>query len=673
LCLDIFREEFSIQFIVKTLRTTVVFIICFISFILVSSAWPGPKEEYKKAYLLIKDADRLIRNYELEPAVEKYHRALGILDELSNNNPGWNRLGIKKKAAHCADYLWGRSPDLVGRGEELYGKTIEVSFINVGQGDSTLIECPNGQNILIDGGKRNAGEKVVKYLKGRGIRKIDLLIATHPDADHVGGLPAVIENFKVEKFMDPGKPHTTSYYEDLLMLIRDKNIFYELGRQGNEYNFGEVQMRILSPPDSLFESPNDCSVVTEFQYGNIKFLLTGDAAKEAELWMLGKGRLSRCQILKAGHHGSSHSTGEYFLLPVKPEVAVISCGLDNAFGHPKREVLDRLDAVDCDFYRTDEWGTIRVEADRYIYKVFLDKKKQKEEKRAERQRLESEKTNINVARLDQLVELPRIGPSKGQAIIDYREDSGPFKCIEDIVNVSGIGPKTFERLKDWITVKVGKASGPRKVASIKRKKPSKKKKEEVDRLSYLKPTIAAYRSPEISREELEKKPYEETISVDLINNDDYFRRVNRLFNEAKESIYIVMFTMNPGKKKSGKVNNLIKSLIEARRRGVRVKVILDKPKSDTGFEARANEKAYQKLEKGGVEVEYDYPKIKTHDKVVVVDGKYTVIGAHNWTESALTEQNESSILIKSEAIVRDYLKYFYQIHDQTERFTKMGW
>jgi comEA protein len=658
---------------VKTLRTTVVFIICFISFILVSSAWPGPEEEYKKAYLLIKDADRLIRNYELEPAVEKYRRALGILDELSNNNPGWNRLGIKKKAAQCSDYLWGRSPDVVGRGKELHGKKIEVSFINVGQGDSTLIECPNGQNILIDGGKRNAGEKVVKYLKGRGIRKIDLLIATHPDADHVGGLPAVIENFKVEKFMDPGKPHTTSYYEDLLTLIRDKKIFYELGRQGNEYNFGEVKMRILSPPDSLFESPNDCSVVTELQYGNIKFILTGDAGKESELRMLNKERLSRCQILKAGHHGSRHSTGDYFLLPVKPEVAVISCGLDNAFGHPKREVLDRLDAVDCDFYRTDEWGTIRVEADRAIYKVFLEKKKQKEDKRAERKRLESEKTNINVARLDQLVELPRIGPSKGQAIIDYREDPGPFKCIENIVNVSGIGPKTFERLKDWITVKVGKASAPRKVASIKKKPKTAAKKPEKDRLSYLKPTVASYRFPEITREELEKKPEEETISVDLINNDDYFKRVNRLFQESKESIYVVMFIMHPGKKKSGKVNTLMKSLVEARKRGVRVKVILNKPLVDDGFAARANEKSYQKLKKEGIEIEYDYPKMRTHDKLIVVDGEYTVVGAHNWTESAMTEQNESSILIKSEAIAKDYLKYFYQIHDQTKKYIKMGW
>ena len=652
-------------------KTIIVALALLINFIDTSPALTSPQEEFKEAYFLIRQADQLNRDGDVKQSVDTYRRALVALDDISNRNPGWNRQGIKKKAEHCAKQIWSRSPDAVGKMQGLSGKKLTVSFIDVGQGDSTLIECPDGQNILIDGGKRNAGSKVVKYLKERGVNKIDLLTSTHPDADHVGGLPAVIKNFTVKKFMDPGRPHTSRYYEDLLLLIRDKKIFYELGRQGNEYQFGEVKMKILSPPESLFEDTNDCSVVTEFQYGDIKFLLTGDAGKEAELRMLSKKRLSRCQILKAGHHGSRHSTGDYFLLPVKPEVALISCGRDNAFGHPKREVLDRLDAVDCDFYRTDERGDIRVETDGKVYQVILAKK-EPEVKKAARKRLESEKLNINVSRLEQLVELPRIGPVKGQAIIDYRKEHGPFKCIEDIVRVKGIGPKTFDRLEDWITVKVGKAPGPRKVASIKKKKPARKKKKE-PRLSSLKPTVASYRFPEITREELEKKPEEETISIDFLNNKDYFKRVNRLFKEAKESIYIVMFIMHPSKKKRSKINILMKSLVEARRRGVRVKVILDKSRSDDDFEARANEKAYQKLEKDGIEVEYDYPKIKTHDKLVVVDGKYTVIGAHNWTESAMTKQNESSVLIKSEAIAKDYLKSFYQIHDQTERFTKMGW
>lgn len=493
----------------KMCKTIIVALTLLINFIDTPPALPYPQEDFKEAYFLIRQADQLNRDGDAKQSVNTYRQALVVLDEISNRNPGWNRQGIKKKAKHCAKHIWSRSPDAVGKMQGLSGKKLVVSFIYVGQGDSTLIECPDGQNILIDGGKRNAGPKVVEYLKERGVNRIDLLIATHPDADHVGGLPAVIKNFTVKKFMDPGKPHTSRYYEDLLLLIRDKKIFYELGRQGNEYQFGEVKMKILSPPESLFKDTNDCSVATEFRYGDIKFLLTGDVAEEAELRMLSKGRLSRCQILKAGHHGSRHSTGEYFLLPVKPEVALISCGRDNSFGHPKREVLDRLDAVDCDFYRTDERGDIRVETDGKVYQVILEKK-EPEVKKAERRRRESEKLNINVSHLEQLVELPRIGPAKAQAIIDYRKEHGSFKCIEDIVKVKGIGPKTFDRLEDWITVKVGKAPGPRKVASIKKKKPARKKKKE-PRLSSLKPTVASYRSPEITREELEKKPEEETI------------------------------------------------------------------------------------------------------------------------------------------------------------------
>ena len=537
-----------------------------------------------------------------------------------------------------------------------------------------LVECPGGEKILVDGGKRPAAKKVVDYLKRRGVRELDLLIATHPDADHVGGLAEVIENFPVKKFIDPGKEHSTRYYEDLLLLVRDKKIFYELGRQGNEYRFGEVALKILSPPDDLFPDNNDCSVVTQWRYGDVAILLTGDAAEEAELRMLSENRLSRCQVIQAGHHGSRHSTGEYFLLPLKPEVAVISCGKDNSFGHPKREVLDRLDAVDCDFYRTDQRGDIRVETDGKYYQVVLEKKAVEEAELEARKRLESEKLNINVATADQLTELPRIGPVKAQAIVDYRTEHGLFERIEDIVNVKGIGPKTFERLEDWITVKVGKAPALRTAAAVKKKTEPRAQEEKDERLTSLPPTVAPYRFPEITRKELAiRPPEEETIAVDLIKDGDYFRRVDRLIREAWESIYIVMFVINPGAGKSGKVNALLTSLAGARRRGVRVKVILDLDPQADGFTAVANRKTFGELQRAGIEVEYDYPKIKTHDKLLVVDGKYTVIGAHNWTEAALSSQNETSVLIESEGTARECLSYFYDIQAQTEKFTRMGW
>ena len=189
-----------------------------------------PTEEYQQAYMLVRNADGLLHQGMLKEASDTYRQALARLDEISNTYPGWNRIGIKKKADYCGSYLWGRERDVIGKHNSLPGRKLIVSFIDVGQGDSVLIECPAGENILIDGGKSNAAQAVVDYLRERGVGKIDLLIATHPDSDHVGGLPEIINNFTVDKFLDPGKAHTSKYYEELLQLIKRKNIFYEQGR-----------------------------------------------------------------------------------------------------------------------------------------------------------------------------------------------------------------------------------------------------------------------------------------------------------------------------------------------------------------------------------------------------------------------------------------------------------
>lgn len=420
---------------------------------LAALAKAAPEEEYKQAYLLIREANRLNYAGDTLGATDNYRQALTVLDGIQINHPTWKPDAIKQSADQCTRELWKRAPDVIGKyAQGLPGKKLVVNFIDVGQGDSTLIQCPNGRNILIDGGESKAGQAVVSYLRSRGIVKIDLLIATHPDADHIGGLVDVLEQYQVGQFIDPGKTHTTSLYENLLNLVSAKNIPYALGRKGDSYNFDEATMRVLSPTDQLYQDTNDCSVVIELKYGDIKFLLPGDAAEAAELNMVLSKTLSRCQILKAGHHGSSHSTTKKLLQSVKPEVAIISCGRDNRFGHPARETLSRLDSAGCEFYRTDEQGNIRVETDGRQYQVILEKRAQASPAAAERPRRESEKLNINAATAEQLQQIPRIGPVTSKAIVDYRREHGPFQTIEDIVNVSGIGPKTLERLRDRIRV-----------------------------------------------------------------------------------------------------------------------------------------------------------------------------------------------------------------------------
>ena len=150
---------------------------------------------FQEAYLMIREADQLRYQGKNQNSSEKYRAALTKLDEISLENPDWNREGVKRTADYCASFLWERLPDIDGKGKGLEGKKLSVSFIDVGQGDSAFIQCPEGQNILIDGGEDKASTKVVDYLKSRGIYIINLVIATHPDADHIGGLPEIIKNF----------------------------------------------------------------------------------------------------------------------------------------------------------------------------------------------------------------------------------------------------------------------------------------------------------------------------------------------------------------------------------------------------------------------------------------------------------------------------------------------
>jgi competence protein ComEC len=401
--------------------------------------------------------------------MDLYHDALDMLDKLSCDYPLWNQNAVSQKITYCVKELWQRVPDQVGiDAEGLPGKKLAVSFIDVGEGDSILIECPNRQAILIDGGSIAGGKKVVSYLRRRNIPKLDLIIATHPDSNHMGGLQNIIRNCVVEKFMDPGIPNPGTYYSKLFKLVEVMKMPYKQGRRGDEYRFGDVTLRILNPPDTLFEDPDNSSVVVELRYGENRILLTGDAAAAAEIDMLDKDQISRCQILKLGHHGSISCCCMKLLQRVKPEVAIISCGRNNPYGHPGREMLDRLKSIDCEWYRTDERGDIRIEADGKKYMVISLKEAPESETRTEQrttskeEREPSRKTyaaqsgvickgvDLNLSRKDQLVTLPGIGPVKAQAIIDYREKNGPFTCIEDMDKVYGIGPKTVARLKESV-------------------------------------------------------------------------------------------------------------------------------------------------------------------------------------------------------------------------------
>ena len=236
-----------------------------------------------------------------------------------------------------------------------------VHFIDVGQGNSILIQAPYGQTILIDGGDTNTG--IVQYLKSLGVQRIDLMIATHPHADHIGGLVQVLQSFPVSKVVTNGELYTTSVYEQFLDAITAAKADYIELKRGDVLSQGGLDFHCLSPVTPTNSDPNENSLVLQFTYGKTTFLLMGDAGAATESDLLSSHLLSKVDILKVGHHGSTSGTTPAFLNVIKPDLAIYSAGLNNPFGHPAPQTIAALQAVDATIYGTDRNGTILVTAD----------------------------------------------------------------------------------------------------------------------------------------------------------------------------------------------------------------------------------------------------------------------------------------------------------------------
>ncbi|MFJ5771709.1 MBL fold metallo-hydrolase [Psychrobacillus sp. NPDC093180] len=250
-------------------------------------------------------------------------------------------------------------------------KQMSVHFIDVGQGDSILIQSPTGKNMLIDGGKKEKGKDVVNYLRQHGVEKLDYVVATHPDADHIGGLLSVLNSVSIKNFIDSGKEHTTDTYEQMLQLILDKNIPFVVPSIGDTIPLdSDVEITVLHTSDDANEN-NEASIVLKVQYKDVSFLLTGDADAAVEKSMIKKYDL-KSTILKAGHHGSDTSSSDAFIREVQPEVAILSYGENNMYGHPTPIVVTRLKKANAEIYSTAELGNIVVETDGRDYNVSAD-------------------------------------------------------------------------------------------------------------------------------------------------------------------------------------------------------------------------------------------------------------------------------------------------------------
>lgn len=252
--------------------------------------------------------------------------------------------------------------------KETGNKKAKVHFLNVGQGDSILIQSGNGKNMLVDGGTKAQGAKVVAFLKAKGVTKLDVVVATHPDADHIGGLLAVLNSFPVGKFIDSGKAHTTDTYYEMLQLIDTKNIPYAVPTVGQKIAFDSVFGVQVLHADPKASDNNDASLVLKAKYGKVSFLLTGDADVAIESVLLPKYDL-KSTYLKAGHHGSNTSSSAALISEVRPTGTVLSYGKDNSYGHPHTEVVTRLNNVKSKIYSTAVSGDVTVTTDGNTHSV----------------------------------------------------------------------------------------------------------------------------------------------------------------------------------------------------------------------------------------------------------------------------------------------------------------
>ena len=248
---------------------------------------------------------------------------------------------------------------------------MQVHFIDVGQGDSMLIQTPSNKTILIDGGPPEAGEKVVSYLKEQRISSIDLLVATHPDIDHIGGLPHVMKEVQVKNILDSGKLHSTKTYTDYLEQIRKQNIPVQIAMENEKVKLDPaLTIRILNTYGAT-KTNNQSSIVLKITYEEVDFLFMSDIEMEQEKKLLEDHNLE-AEIIKVAHHGSNTSTSFPFLQEVKPETALLTYSKANDFGHPVDRVIDNLNKINATIYSTAAFGDIVIRTDGKNYVVIPD-------------------------------------------------------------------------------------------------------------------------------------------------------------------------------------------------------------------------------------------------------------------------------------------------------------
>ncbi|MBE6582075.1 MAG: MBL fold metallo-hydrolase [Ruminococcaceae bacterium] len=239
-----------------------------------------------------------------------------------------------------------------------------VHFLDVGQGDCSLIVLPSGKTVLIDASTNDEGDNIIEYLSYQKVKHIDYFVLTHPHADHIGSAKQIIEALSIGKVVMPDIETDTATFTNLLLAIDKKDIPIHVAKVGDIIKLDNTNMKILGPVNKT-DDLNNMSIVLRLDYGKTSFMFTGDAEEPSEKDMLKRFSSSefRADVLKVGHHGASTSSSLEFITAISPKYAVISCGKDNTYGHPHTETIKTLNKLGIKYYRTDKVGNVVFSSD----------------------------------------------------------------------------------------------------------------------------------------------------------------------------------------------------------------------------------------------------------------------------------------------------------------------
>lgn len=245
-----------------------------------------------------------------------------------------------------------------------YKNAMLVHYINVGQGDSILIQV-NDKNLLIDSGPESNKNDLLTYLKNLNIDTLDYVIATHPHEDHIGNMHHIINTYNISAFYAPRVTASSKTFEEMIDSLKRKNLKINVIKQGiSSIDLGNnTKVTVFSPNHDSYDNLNNYSPIMKIEYKNTSFLFTGDAEEEVESELLKNNFLLSSDVLKIGHHGSSTSTSSSFLKAVNPSICVISDGINNNYNHPSPITLKKLKENRCIIYRTDKHGDILLISD----------------------------------------------------------------------------------------------------------------------------------------------------------------------------------------------------------------------------------------------------------------------------------------------------------------------